>query len=76
MLVAGESSEWETVEYVRDAMLEGRHKALILLGHDTSEEIGMENCARWLKIVFPGLKVDYVPAGEPYWLPEHPVPEP
>ncbi len=73
VLVAGESSEWETVEYVRDAMLEGRHKALILLGHATSEEIGMENCARWLKTVFPGLKVDYVPAGEPYWLPGDPA---
>ena len=73
VLVAGESSEWETVEYVRDAMLQGRSKALILLGHDTSEEIGMETCAVWLRTLLPGLRVEYVPAGEPYWLPEHPV---
>ncbi len=76
VLVAGESSEWETVEYARDAMLEGRHKALILLGHDTSEEIGMENCAVWLRTLFPGLRVTFIPAGEPYWLPGHSVAAP
>jgi putative NIF3 family GTP cyclohydrolase 1 type 2 len=73
VLVAGEASEWETVEYVRDAMLQNRHKALILLGHDTSEEIGMETCADWLKTIFPTIPVAYIPAGEPYWLPEKPV---
>jgi len=70
VLVVGEAPEWDTVEYVRDAQLEGRHKALILLGHLTSEEVGMENCAAWLKPMFPGLRVDYVPAGEPYWEPK------
>jgi putative NIF3 family GTP cyclohydrolase 1 type 2 len=73
VLVAGEIPEWETVEYVRDAMLQGRHKALILLGHDTSEEIGMETCAEWLKKLLPEMPVKYIPAGEPYWLPEKPV---
>ncbi len=45
--------------------LRERQKELILIGHDTSEEIGMENCARWLKTVLPGLKMDYVPARGP-----------
>jgi putative NIF3 family GTP cyclohydrolase 1 type 2 len=72
VLVAGEAAEWETVEYAHDATLQGRHKALILLGHDTSEEIGMENCARWLRTLFPNVPVEFIPAGEPYWLPEHP----
>ena len=72
VLVAGEASEWETVEYVRDATLEGRHKALILLGHATSEEAGMENCADYLRTLFPRLRVEFIPAGEPYWLPASP----
>ncbi len=38
LLIAGEASEWETVEYARDAAAQGRHKALILLGHEPSEE--------------------------------------
>ena len=70
VLVAGEAAEWETVLYTLDAVQQGRRKALILLGHDTSEEAGMENCASWLKTVLPGMPVRFIPAGEPYWTPE------
>jgi putative NIF3 family GTP cyclohydrolase 1 type 2 len=67
VLVTGEVREWETVEYVRDAMLQKRHKALIMLGHEISEEAGMEGCARWLRTQFPGMRVNFISAGEPYW---------
>jgi putative NIF3 family GTP cyclohydrolase 1 type 2 len=66
LLVAGESREWETVPYVQDAAAEGRHKALILLGHDVSEEAGMDECARWLRTVFPGMPIVFIAAGEPF----------
>ena len=69
VLVVGESREWETVEYVRDATAEGRAKALILLGHEVSEEAGMEYCARWLRGLFPRLPVTFIPAGEPFQMP-------
>jgi putative NIF3 family GTP cyclohydrolase 1 type 2 len=71
LLIAGEASEWETVEYVRDAVAQGRHKALILLGHEVSEEPGMERCAKELRELFPGVRVDHVVAGQPLWNPEH-----
>jgi putative NIF3 family GTP cyclohydrolase 1 type 2 len=70
VLVAGEASEWETVEYARDAQLQGRRKALILLGHLTSEEAGMGYCAQWLRPLFPGLPIQFIPASEPYWTPD------
>lgn len=70
VLVAGESAEWETVEYARDAAAQGRHKALILLGHEVSEEAGMRYCAQWLKSILPGVPVEYIKAGEPFWMPE------
>ena len=66
LVVAGESREWETVPYVVDAAAEGRHKALILLGHDVSEEAGMDECARWLRTIFPGMPIQFIPAGEPF----------
>jgi len=66
LLVAGEAREWETVPYVQDADAEGKHKALILLGHEVSEEAGMEECARWVKTVVPGIPVEFIPAGEPF----------
>jgi putative NIF3 family GTP cyclohydrolase 1 type 2 len=69
VLLVGESREWETVEYARDAAAEGRHKALIILGHVASEEAGMDNCARWLKGLVPGVPVEFIPAGEPFWAP-------
>jgi putative NIF3 family GTP cyclohydrolase 1 type 2 len=72
VLIGGEVPEWETISYAWDASQQGRHKALILLGHYTSEEPGMDIAAKWLKTIFPGTKIDFIPAGEPYWLPSHP----
>ena len=66
LLVAGEAREWETVPYVVDAAAEGRHKALILLGHEVSEEAGMDECARWIRTLFPAMPVAFIPAGEPF----------
>ncbi len=72
LLLAGEASEWETVEYVRDAVTQGRPKSLVLLGHEVSEEPGMEQCAEELRVLFPGMKVEHIVAGQPLWSPEHP----
>ena len=69
VLIAGEVSEWETVEYVRDAVTAGKAKALVLLGHANSEEAGMENCADWLKGFITEVPVQFVPAGDPFWSP-------
>jgi putative NIF3 family GTP cyclohydrolase 1 type 2 len=66
LLVVGESREWETVPYVQDAAAEGRHKALILMGHEISEEAGMDECARWLRTIFPGMPIAFIPANEPF----------
>jgi putative NIF3 family GTP cyclohydrolase 1 type 2 len=69
VLLAGESPEWETTEYVRDAAASGRRKAVIFLGHRNSEEAGMEYCARWLKSIIPDVPVEFIPAGDPFWSP-------
>lgn len=70
VLVVGETREWETVEYVADAVTEGKHKALIILGHIPSEQAGMEECSRWLKDFVTEVPVSFVPATEPFWSPE------
>ena len=72
VLIAGEASEWETVEYVRDAVAQGRAKGMILLGHEVSEEPGMEQCAKELRELFPGTRVDHIVAGQALWNPDHP----
>ena len=72
VLLVGESAEWEAVEYARDASEQGRPKALILLGHEVSEEAGMKICAEDLRPLFPKLEVIHIPAGQPMWSPANP----
>jgi putative NIF3 family GTP cyclohydrolase 1 type 2 len=69
VLVAGETREWETVEYVRDAKDMGKKKALIILGHAISEEAGMKYCAEWLREFVTEVPVQFIPAGDPFWTP-------
>jgi putative NIF3 family GTP cyclohydrolase 1 type 2 len=69
VLVAGETREWETVEYVRDAKDMGRSKALILLGHCISEEAGMKHCSEWLKSFIKEVPIKFIPADDPFWTP-------
>lgn len=69
-LVIGEAQEWEAVEYVADAVSEGKQKSLIVLGHIPSEQAGMAECARWLKTFVTEVPVQFVPAREPFWSPK------
>jgi putative NIF3 family GTP cyclohydrolase 1 type 2 len=69
VLVVGEAPEWETVEYIRDAQLQGRKMALIILGHSVSEEPGMEWLVDWLQPKLPDIKVSHIASGDPFtWL--------
>ncbi len=69
-LVIGEAHEWETVEYVADAVTEGKQKSLIILSHIPSEQAGMEECTRWLKTFLTEVPIQFVPASEPFWSPK------
>ena len=67
VLVAGEAPEWETYQYVYDAQLQGKNKAVIFLGHALSEAAGMQYCARWLKGFLPGnTKIKYIESGSSF----------
>jgi putative NIF3 family GTP cyclohydrolase 1 type 2 len=69
VVLIGESSEWETPEYARDAAALGKRKGLVVLGHVPSEEAGMEYCARWLRGFVTEVPVEFIAAGEPFWTP-------
>ncbi len=73
VFIAGETREWELVEYVRDSITAGNKKALILLGHVVSEQGGMIYCADWLRSFIPELPIEFIPTPEPFWTPNHPV---
>jgi putative NIF3 family GTP cyclohydrolase 1 type 2 len=67
VVIAGESPQWETYEYMRDAVAQGRKKAIIFLGHVSSEEAGMEFCAGWLKGFIKDVPVYFVSSKPAYW---------
>lgn len=67
VLVMGEAHEWETILYAADAVAQGRHKALIVLGHIPSEQAGSEEVVRWLQPLVPNVPVKLLAAAEPFW---------
>jgi putative NIF3 family GTP cyclohydrolase 1 type 2 len=67
VLIAGEVPQWETYEYMRDAVEQGRKKAIIFLGHINSEEAGMEYCADWLKVFIKDIPIHFVESGPSFW---------
>ena len=66
VLLCGEVSEWETAEYVRDARAAGQPLSLVVLGHEMSEDPGMEWVVTWLKDKVSGLPVTHISSGNPF----------
>lgn len=67
VVLAGESPQWETYEYTRDAVSQGRNKAIVFLGHIASEEAGMDFCAGWLKGFIKDVPILFIESGPSYW---------
>ncbi|PQP81209.1 transcriptional regulator [Paenibacillus sp. PCH8] len=59
LIIAGEGFEWETPEYVRDAVQQGKSMALIMMGHAESEASGMKLLADRLRERFSELNVHF-----------------
>lgn len=60
LIIAGEGPEWETLEYARDAVHQGRSKALIMLGHAESEAPGMKYFAEILAEKYPMIPTCFI----------------
>jgi putative NIF3 family GTP cyclohydrolase 1 type 2 len=74
VVIGGEQREadqgQDSPEYKMDAATLGVKKGWIVLGHNMSEESGMQEMAVWLRPVVPELKVVHVRAGIVYWVPK------
>lgn len=71
LVIGGEVSQWETYEYVRDAVAQGKNKAIIFIGHIPSEDPGMEYSPKWFKTFITEVPVTYIASGpsyKTYWL--------
>ena len=74
VVIGGEQREidgtFDSPEYVMDAATLGVPKGWIVIGHNMSEESGMQEMAVWLQPIVPEVKVQHVRAGIMYWVPK------
>lgn len=66
VVVCGDIVEWTLSAYVRDAMMLGKNKGMLMLGHERSEEWGMKYLPDWLLSVADGISAVFLDAGEPF----------
>ncbi|NQX44361.1 Nif3-like dinuclear metal center hexameric protein [Paenibacillus tritici] len=66
VMICGDITEWTLCAYVNDAAMLGMNKAMIVIGHERSEEWGMKYMAEWLTPLVDGLPVTFVDAKEPF----------
>lgn len=66
VIICGEITEWTLSAYVRDAAALGFNKAMIVVGHERSEESGMKELANRLRPLLKGTPVHFADAGEPF----------
>jgi putative NIF3 family GTP cyclohydrolase 1 type 2 len=61
LVIYGEGPEWETPEYIRDSVAQGKQRSLIVLGHAESEQPGMKYLADVIAEMFPAVPVHFIP---------------
>jgi putative NIF3 family GTP cyclohydrolase 1 type 2 len=66
VMVCGEIVEWTLSAYVRDATALGLNKAMIIIGHERSEEPGMKVLAEWIRPLLEDIPVRFLDSGEPF----------
>ena len=68
--LVGETPEYATFEYVRDAIGLGMKKGVVMISHRGFEEWGMETFAEWLRPAVPEVPVEWVTTGDPFLVPK------
>lgn len=66
-IIVSECREYDSFEYVRDAVLSGQKKGGIFVSHQTGEDEGMRAFADWLKPLVPELQIQFIPTTDEYW---------
>lgn len=66
VMVCGDIIEWTLCPYIRDASALGMNKAMLVLGHERTEEAGMKYMAEWLEPMVKGIAVHFIDAKEPF----------
>lgn len=66
VMICGDITEWTLSAYIRDAAAMGFNKAMVVVGHERSEETGMKEMAFWLQPLTVKIPVIFIDSGEPF----------
>jgi putative NIF3 family GTP cyclohydrolase 1 type 2 len=66
-ILVSETREYDSFEYARDTVLSGAKKGAIFISHESGEDLGMEEFARWLKPLVPEVAIQFVPTTDEFW---------
>ena len=66
VIVCGEIFELLSPPFIRNMQALGYQQAMLILGHERSEEAGMKHLGSWLEPILPGIQVEFVDSGEPF----------
>jgi len=67
VMICGDITEWTLCAYVNDASMLGMNKAMIVVGHERSEESGMKYLVEWLLPIVEGVPLTFIDAKEPFF---------
>mgnify|MGYP003700009611 FL=1 len=66
VIICGEIYEWTLCAYVRDAAAMGLNKAMIVLGHERTEEFGMKYLVDFLRSFIKEINIEFIDSKEPF----------
>lgn len=64
--ICGDIHEWTMPAYIRDAYQMGMMKAMIIPGHDRTEEAGMKYLHTWLQPLVGEIPIVFLESGDPF----------
>jgi putative NIF3 family GTP cyclohydrolase 1 type 2 len=66
-ILVSETREYDSFEYVRDAVLSGQKKGAIFISHCSGEDEGMNYFAEWLRPMVPEVPIKFISTTDEFW---------
>jgi putative NIF3 family GTP cyclohydrolase 1 type 2 len=66
-VIVSEAREYDSFEFLRDAVYANPKRSAIIISHQAGEDIGMDEFARWLKPFVPEVPIRFIATTDEYW---------
>jgi putative NIF3 family GTP cyclohydrolase 1 type 2 len=68
MILISEAREFDSIEYIRDSIMQGQKKGMVLVSHEAGEEAGMEYFAEWLGGFVKEVPIKFISCTDDFWM--------